>query len=284
MSSDNQGYAKVNTTEEQDFEKKDSAKARDAFKSGDVEASRIEHEKRTHVEKHGGAGSDYIKSIVFGGLDGIMTTFAIVAAAAGAGATWKTILIFGVANVLADAFSMGFGEFISGNAELDFAREERKREEWEVANAKDLEIKEMVELYEEKGLSHEDAVAMVDIISKDDKIFVDFMMVDELQILVDLDDQWASAKQGLVMFTSFVAFGMLPLLAYLGGSGKGTDIVFGISCAIVGVALMLLGAVKGKLTSMNIPYASGMMLFNGAVSGGASYGVGALVQYVVESA
>ena len=52
-----------------------------------------------------------------------------------------------MANVLADAFSMGFGEFIGGSAERDFALRERAREEWEVENCIEVEIEEMIELY-----------------------------------------------------------------------------------------------------------------------------------------
>jgi VIT1/CCC1 family predicted Fe2+/Mn2+ transporter len=259
-------------------------KARDAFKRGDVEASRAEHAKKStaeHKEKHGGAGGDYVKAVTFGGLDGIITTFAIIAAAAGANEDWKTVLVFGFANVLADAFSMGFGEFIGGSAERDFALRERAREEWEVENCIDVEIQEMVELYEAKGISTEDAVTMVSIISKDPKIFVDFMMIEELELLVDLEDKWGSLKQAIVMFISFVCFGVIPVLAYVGGVGQGADYVFGISVGLTGIALIGLGALKGYLTSMNMIISALLMLFNGSISGGVSYGVGALLEYIV---
>lgn len=264
---------------------KDYDKARVAFREGDVALAEAEHRKKmNHNEDHGGAGSDYIKSIVFGGLDGIITTFAIISAAAGSGSDYKTVLIFGFANVLADAFSMGFGEFISGSAERDYALKEREREMWEVQNIFEREVAEMEEVYEKKGLSKEDAKTVVGIISKDPKIFVDFMMVDELGLLVDVDDKYGALKQGLVMFTSFVFFGLIPIYAYLSGKGKGTDYIFGISCGLTAFALLILGATKGFLTSMNVPISALIMLFNGAVSGGASYGIGALVEYIVATA
>ena len=268
----------TNTPEDPVTEIKSTSKARDAFKLRDSEAMRDEHGK--HVEPHKGNASEYVKSIVFGGLDGITTTFAIVAASAGANETYRSVIIFGFSNVLADAFSMGFGEFISGSAERDLALNERKREEWEVETDKDLEKQEMVDIYQKKGLCEDDAKAMVDLISKDDKIFVDFMMVDELGLLPLPEDEWVHVKQGVVMFISFVAFGVLPLLAYTGGKGKGTDWVFGLSCAIVAIALILLGALKGYLTSMSIPKAAFAMLLNGTISGGVSYGVGLLIEYI----
>ena len=86
-----------------------------------------------------GGASDYIKSIVFGALDGIVTTFAVVSAAQAAGTAFGTeggrsnvVLIMGFANLFADGFSMGFGEFISSSAESDHIAAERRREEWEV--------------------------------------------------------------------------------------------------------------------------------------------------------
>jgi VIT1/CCC1 family predicted Fe2+/Mn2+ transporter len=258
--------------------------AQAAYAAGDVEASRAVHERKLHgsPEHHGGTGSDYVKAIIFGGLDGIVTTFAIVAAAAGAHDDWKTVLVFGFANAIADAWSMGFGEFISGKAELDQALQERQREEWEVEHNIQGERDEMIEIYEQKGFPAEDAKALVDIISKDPKRFVDIMMVEELGILVSADDNWHEpAKQGLVMFISFIFFGVFPLLAYFGGRGRGLDYIFGIACGVTGVGLLILGSVKGLLTGQSVPRTAVSMLFTGAVSGGVSFGVGVLVTYIV---
>merc|ERR1712146_505474 len=124
----------------------------------------------------------------------------------------------------------------------------------------------MVEIYEQKGFPHEDAVGLVRIISKDPKRFVDIT---------------GPAKQGPVMFTSFIFFGIFPLLAYLGGTGGGLDWVFGLACGITGIGLLILGGAKGFLTGQSIPITSVKMLFNGTVSGGVSFGIGVLVSYIV---
>lgn len=260
---------------------KKMASARAAYLNRDVERSIAEHSKPT-PEPHGGVGSDYVKSLVFGGLDGIMTTFAIVCSSAGADMTWKTVLVFGFANAIADGWAMGFGEFISGNAAMDYARSEREREEWEVETNIEGERKEMVEIYEKRGYSSEDARTLVSIISKDTKLFVDVMMVEELGILVDLDDKWEPLKQGLVMFFSFVVFGIFPLVAYMFGHGQGIDHVFYAACAVTGLGLMLLGAAKGLLTSSSVPITALIMLFNGVVSGLVSFGIGQAINTLVE--
>ncbi|GET89664.1 hypothetical protein, conserved [Leishmania tarentolae] len=252
--------------------------ARFAFRAGDVEASRREHRKEMSQECHNSSASEYVKSLVFGGLDGIMTTFAIIAAAAGSGGNKATVLIFGFSNVIADGFSMGFGEYVSGEAERENAISERRREEWEVENSFDLEIDEMVQIYMAKGLSFDDAQTIVGIISKDPKMFVDFMMVEELGLLVDIDDAHSSKKQGVVMFTSFLFFGSLPLLAYIPGNGQGVDFIFFVSCFLTMTSLVFLGSVKGYLVGVSMWRSALLMVLNGAISGTVSFLAGYLIQ------
>lgn len=276
----NEPYDQQQDKERQD---KDMVVVRTAYDNRDVEASKAEHAKRHTVEPHIGGASEYVKSIVFGGLDGITTTFAIVTAAAGGGESWRSVLIFGFANALADAWSMGFGEYISSAAERDLAVAERDREEWEVENNLEGEKAEMIDVYMQKGFPEEDAKTIVDVISKDKRLFVDIMMVEELGILPEDDDAWAPFKQAIVMFCSFVLFGIFPLLAYLGGTGGGTDYIFGISCGITALGLLILGAAKGFLTGSSVPRTAVTMLFQGAISGGVSFGVGVLVDYIVKN-
>lgn len=109
-------------------------KARDAFAAGDLEASAAAHRAKAGIvsspEQHGGAGSDYIKSIVFGGLDGIITSYAVVASVGGANLPLTVTLITGIAKLLGDGLAMGIGDAISEGAEHSFIRGERAREKW----------------------------------------------------------------------------------------------------------------------------------------------------------
>jgi len=127
--------------------------AREAFSTGDAEASRAMHES-TRVahdgavakadEAHGGFGSDYVKSIVFGGLDGIITTFSTIASSVGGNLSIEAVITLGFANLIADAISMGVGDFISSKAEYDYLMAERAREAWEFDNHPEGEKQEMV--------------------------------------------------------------------------------------------------------------------------------------------
>eukprot|EP00954_Amorphochlora_amoebiformis_P020907 1342784-Amorphochlora_amoeboformis.AAC.1 len=75
-----------------------------------------------------------MKSIVYGGLDGIITTFAVVSGAAGGGFGIDVILVLGFANMFADALSMGMGDALSTKAANAAALKERDRELWELEN------------------------------------------------------------------------------------------------------------------------------------------------------
>ncbi|KNH08202.1 vacuolar iron family transporter [Perkinsela sp. CCAP 1560/4] len=264
-----------------------SHQARNAFHTRDAETSRKIHES-PNEEPHGGVASDYIKAIVFGALDGILTTFAIITAAQGGygdneKAISNTILVLGFANNLADAFAMGFGEYMSSSAEIDHVRAERRREEWEVETNIEGEKREMIDLYVKKGLGEGDARTVVDIISKDKKLFVDIMMAEELELLSSDADESASGRpirQGIVIFVSFFLFGSIPLMAYV--TGRADNRTFGISCALVGVSLFFLGSVKGRLTNMNTIYAGMVMLFTGCVVASISYAIGAFCSYLFQ--
>ena len=93
---------------------------------------------------------DYISEFVYGGIDGAITTFAVVAGAAGANADVYWVLIFGFANLIADGFSMSVGNFFAVKAERDNFEKHRDIEYWEVDNLKEKEVQEIREIYEAK--------------------------------------------------------------------------------------------------------------------------------------
>ena len=147
-----------------------------------------------------------MKPMIFGGLDGILTSFAIVAGAAGGNLSIGVVLILGFSNIFADALSMGVGEFLSSKAENEWILSERRREEWELENYPEGEIREMVDLYMEKGMSRQDAETVITTMAKYKDFFVDVMMTQELQLQVPEDDHVAeSFREGM----SLVVFGTL---------------------------------------------------------------------------
>lgn len=260
---------------------RDLEAARKAHANRDPEASKAAHLIKKAPEAHK-KGGEYIKNIVFGGLDGIITTFAVVSGATGGGLSVEVILILGFSNIFADAFSMGMGDALSTKAEHEYIRAERKREEWELENFAEGEIEEMIDLYEQRGMSRADATDVINKMAKYPQFFVDVMMTEELGLQVPGDDEnpW---KDGLVTFASFVAFGLVPLLAYaiLHGSNLDMNSLFAIACVLSAMTLFLLGAIKTKFSVM--PWWKGGLeiLFMGSFTALASYLVGWAVNAIL---
>jgi vacuolar iron transporter family protein len=255
--------------------------ARDAFARGDKKASAQAHDPariaKAAQERHGGAGSQFLGEMVYGGLDGIITTFAVVSGVAGAELGANVVLILGLANLFADGFSMATGAYLSSKSEQEYYDRERTREAWEVEHFPDGERAELLELYRSQGYSDEDAAMLVKIKTKDKKLWVNSMMVEELGMLADERNPLHNALATLV---SFVVAGVVPLLVYLLGLAVTipAGVAFPISLALSGLALFGLGAAK-VLVTQNNPWRSGLeMLIVGGLAAGVAYVVGALLK------
>lgn len=254
--------------------------ARQAFLKGDKQASAHAH---THnaitqaAEYHGGAGSQYLGEMVYGGLDGIITTFAVVTGVAGAQLGTHVILILGLANLLADGFSMATGAYLSTKSEQEYYRKEWEREAWEVEHFPDGERMELIDVYLSRGYSEEDARQLVAIQSKEPTRWVNTMMLDELGMMKDESKPLLNA---LVTFAAFVVAGSVPLLVYLFGLLVSIPqaSTFPASLIMSAIALFGLGAAKVLVTKLN-PIRSGLeMLIVGGLAAGVAYAVGALLK------
>jgi VIT1/CCC1 family predicted Fe2+/Mn2+ transporter len=251
-------------------------RAREAFKKKDVELSKKAHQESLEAEeKHKQEHGQYIKSLIYGGLDGIITTFAVVAGVAGASLSAGIVLILGFANLIADGLSMAIGDYLSTKAEEEYKQAERQRELWEVENYPEGEKKELVELYMARGLTWEDAATITDIISKNKKAWVDIMMIEELGII---EEKESPLKNAVVTFFSFAFFGFIPLIAYVITKVIAIGIFpFSLACILTGITLFSLGALKVKVTDRNW-FVSGIeMLVVGGIAAASAYGIGVLL-------
>lgn len=260
--------------------------ARDAFARGDTRASAKAHDPHRiaqAAEEHGGTGSQYLGEMVYGGLDGIVTTFAVVSGVAGANLGLNVVLIMGLANLFADGFSMATGAFLSARSEKEYYERERHREAWEVEHFPDGERAELYELYRGQGYPEDEARQLVAIKTRDAGRWVDTMMVEELGMLREEKNPLLTA---LATFLAFAISGSVPLAVYLLAIATAIprETLFPISLALSGVALFGLGAAKVLVTKLN-PLRSGLeMLGVGGLAAAVAYGVGALLKGIGVSA
>lgn len=266
---------------------RDLDKAKSAYESQDVEMTIAAHNQRSEEdgetiqhgkERHSSGGGGYLKSIVFGALDGIVTTFATIAGVAGADYGINVVVTLGFSALLADAISMGLGDYLSSAAELDWTKKERRREAWEFEHVRAAEIEEMVEIYVEKGFDRDDAETILNLMAKQDEFFIDHMMVQELGMMPP-DPSDSPAKSGAVMFASFLFVGAIPLLAYLvffeipWDPSFRTYGTFILAAVITAIALFFLGFVKGRLIGSKSIQSGLWVMLNGAIASGAAFGV-----------
>lgn len=222
--------------------------------------------------------SQYLREIVYGGNDGIVTTFAVVAGFTGAqnsifltSNAYLAVLLFGFANLLADGASMSLGNFLSIRSAQDVFTKERKKEKHEVENSPESEKAETLQIYKNKGFSPSQARDLTAIIATNKKYWVEFMMKDELEMADPTGDNPYLAA--LVTFLSFVCFGLIPLLPYV--IMKNTQ-VFSLSAASTLFALMLLGLLRFRVTRENLIRSVGEIVAVGGLSAIIAYIVGTL--------
>lgn len=190
---------------------------------------------------------EYITEFVYGGIDGAITTFAVVAGAAGAQAELYWVLIFGFANLLADGFSMSVGAFFATKADKDNFEKHKAIEYWEVENMREKEIQEIRDIYKAKGFEGDLLDKVVETIIADKDIWVDTMMKEELEMT---KDNKTPLKTATATFLSFNLIGIIPLLAYIFADWFAIDNskLFLISCITTGGALMIVGYLKSIVT------------------------------------
>jgi len=252
--------------------------AKTAWERKDPVASRSAHEAKAPdaEESHRNEQGKYLKSVVYGGLDGIITTFAVVAGVAGADLGPGIVLILGFANLIADGLSMSIGDFLSSKSEAEYEAAEREREAWEVDNFPEGEKRELREIYVAKGMDPADAAAAVELVSRDRDAWVDIMMVEELGILPADASPLGNA---LATFLSFAAFGFLPLLAYVAARivPSAAPYQFPLAIALTGCTLFALGAFKTRLTGKSWLVSGLETLVVGGLAAAAAYGIGVLL-------
>ncbi|WP_120634298.1 VIT1/CCC1 transporter family protein [Ruegeria sp. EL01] len=184
-------------------------------------------------------GRGVLRDVVYGGIDGSVTTFAIVAGVAGAGLSPFIIVALGLANVLADGFSMAAGNYSGTKAEQDNIRRIRAIEERHINLYPDDERNEVREILAQKGLSDvvlDDATAAI---TANPENWINLMIEGEYG-LGSVDPH--PIKAALATFGSFLLAGLIPLLPFL----LAIDRAFAISAWMTLGVFFAIGALKSR--------------------------------------
>ncbi|RDX71766.1 Vacuolar iron transporter 1 [Mucuna pruriens] len=224
---------------------------------------------------------EYVKSIVYAGLDAIITCFSLISSISATTSSSVDVLVLGFSNLVADAISMGFGDFVSASSEKDVIIEEKKVTEWDVMNQRDKEQTELVKHYQALGMAYNDATMVVNIFTKYNDILVDQRMAAD-KAMLPADQEVKPWKNGLVTFASFILFGSTPLLSFiiLIPFTDSDSVMFVSACLVSALALALLGVAKARIAGQNIMISVAVTLFSGAIASLSAYFVGWLLKHM----
>lgn len=215
----------------------------------------------------------YISEFVYGGIDGSVTTFAVVSGSAGAGLDSSVIIILGFANLIADGFSMSVGSYLSNKSESENYRKHHRIEQWEVEQFTEQEKEEVRQIYRAKGFSGALLDQVVEVITKDKEQWVDTMMKDELEMMPQGKSPLSMAA---VTFISFLMVGIIPLAAYLYDylfPGR-LDDLFGSAIVLTFLGFTGIGLLKSIVTQTGKIKSIGETLFLGAAAAVLAYYTG----------
>jgi vacuolar iron transporter family protein len=182
---------------------------------------------------------NYLRDWVYGGIDGAVTTFAIVAGVIGADLSTRTVLILGAANLLADGFSMAAGNYSGTKSERDDHARLRRIEERHIDLVPEGEREEVRQILGAKGFSGsglEDAVA---VITSNRRRWVDTMLAEEYGLPRVLR---SPVKAGFSTFLAFLLCGAVPLAPFL----LGMEVAFVPSVVLTGVVFFGIGSFKSR--------------------------------------
>lgn len=238
------------------------------------------HEDHIHGSKYPliNRFQEYLGEFVYGGIDGSVTTFAVVAGAAGAALESSVVIILGFANLFADGFAMSVGSYLSTKSEKENYKKHEKIEYWEVDNLPEKEKEEIRDIYRAKGFEGEILEEIVRTITADRDRWVDVMMKEELEMSKETKSPWA---MGAVTFMSFLLFGFIPLLVFVLDyfdlmSDK--EHLFLYSSVLTGLVFMLIGYLKALVNQTKVFRSISETFLLGAAAAALAYYVGAILE------
>ena len=237
----------------------------------------MEHEHSTeaiHERLIAGPTHNYLRDWIYGGIDGSVTTFAVVSGVAGAELSPWIILILGFANLFADGFSMAASNFLGTKAEIDDWRRLEAIENRHIELAPDGEREEVRQIFQLKGFEGDDLSRMVDLVTSERERWVRTMLTEEYGLPREVRSPWIAAVS---TFTAFVICGLVPLIPYLMGARQS----LGVSMAMTATVFFAIGSAKSKWSTTSW-WQSGLTTFLvGAIAASLAYGTGVFLKNVL---
>ncbi|MHA3700560.1 VIT1/CCC1 transporter family protein [Jatrophihabitans sp. YIM 134969] len=233
-------------------------------------ADHVDPELHPFGSEHRDVAGGWLRPAVFGMMDGLVTNVSLIAGVGGGGVSSHTIVLTGLAGLVAGAFSMATGEYVSVSSQNEAVQAESGIELHELRVNSAAEADELAEHYVGLGISEATAHAFAHELAQHPEQALRVHAQAEMGVdPTDLPSPWTAAGSSFVFF----AIGaVLPLLPYLFGLD---DLV--VALAIGGAALLLAGGITARFTRRSVLFSAVRQLALGALAAGVTYAVGALI-------
>jgi VIT1/CCC1 family predicted Fe2+/Mn2+ transporter len=223
------------------------------------------------------AGPSIVSDAVLGGIDGCVTTFAVVSGAVGAGFPPAVALVLGFANLLADGFSMGISNYESIKAQQEYTDSLRLIEQEHIEKVPAGEREEIRQIFRKKGFTGDVLEKVVDTISNDRTLWIDTMITEEHGMQKhDLNPR----KSAVATFSAFLIVGTIPLIPFL-IPGLEVKLQFIISACLAGIMFFSIGMTKSLIFAKPV-FRSGLQtLLTGSAAASIAFLTGYILRVVV---
>lgn len=233
----------------------------------------MEHDHSSEaIEKRFAAGPrhNYLRDWIYGGIDGAVTTLAVVTGVVGAQLSPWIILVMGFANLVADGFSMAASNFLGTKAEHDDLKRIEAIENRHIDLAPEGEREEVRQIFLNKGFTGDDLTRVVELVTADRTRWVRTMLTEEYGLPREVRSPWMAA---VATFSAFLACGLVPLLPYL----FGLDHALTVSVIMTGAVFFTIGSVKSRWSTASWVRSGFSTLAVGAIAAGLAYAAGVLL-------
>jgi vacuolar iron transporter family protein len=231
----------------------------------------VEHEhtpEAIHQRFSIGPRTSYLRDWVYGGIDGIVTTFAIVSGVVGARLSPHIILILGTASLIADGFAMAAGDYLATRSEYEEFRRDEAIEHRHIDTYPEGEREEVRQILQRRGIPGELLDRVVESITADRDLWVRTMLRDEYGLPDNVRSPWRAA---FVTFSAFLVCGIVPLIPFVAGLAQ----AFLFASMVTGLMFILIGALKSRWSFRSWWYSGLTTLAIGGGAAAAAYAIGA---------
>ena len=223
-----------------------------------------------------GPTHNYLRDWIYGGIDGSVTTLAVVTGVAGAQLSNWIILALGFANLFADGFSMAASNYLGTRAEHDDWQRLEAIEKRHIELAPEGEREEVRQIFERKGFSGNELQRIVELTTADRERWVRTMLIDEYGLPHAVRSPWTAA---LCTFTAFVLCGLAPLVPYIFASQHSLV----ISVSLTGLVFIGIGSIKSKWSTNSWWHSGLTTLLVGVIAAFLAYLAGVLSRRLLAS-